>query len=210
MALAGMAPEEMRPTALVLNILVAGLGSLRFIRAGHFRWQSFWPFSVASVPAALIGGLSATSDDLYRRMLGVALCLVAFALLLPRQERESGRNPNLLAALSCGALIGYLSGLIGIGGGVFLSPLLILAGWATTKESLGISALFILVNSVSSLAGHLSSLSNLPSVTPWLAGAAFVGGIIGSGVASRWLVPHWLRKILVIVLLIAAAKLLMT
>lgn len=210
MAIAGMAPEEMKPTALVLNILVAGLGSLRFIRAGHFRWQSFWPFAVASIPAALIGGLSATSDDLYRRILGVALCLVALALLLPRKERQSGRNPNLLVALGCGALIGYLSGLIGIGGGVFLSPLLILAGWATTKETLGISALFILVNSVSGLAGHLSSLSNLPAVTPWLAGAAFMGGAIGSGIASKWLVPHWLLKILVIVLLIAAAKLLTT
>ena len=210
MALVGMAPEEMKPTALVLNILVSGLGSLRFIRDGHFRWNSFWPFAVASIPAALLGGSAATGDDLYRRILGVALCLVAFALLLPRKEKESGRNPNLLAALGCGALIGYVSGLIGIGGGVFLSPLLILVGWATTKETLGISALFILVNSIAGLAGHLSSLSRLPTVTPWLAGAAFVGGAIGSGIASKWLVPHWLRKILVIVLLIATAKLLIT
>lgn len=210
MALVGMAPEEMKPTALVLNILVAGLGSLRFIKEGHFRWHSFWPFSIASIPAALLGGASATSDDLYKKILGIALCLVALALLVPRSTSESGRNPNLVVALGCGVLIGYLSGLIGIGGGVLLSPLLILTGWATTKESLGISALFILVNSVSGLAGHLSSLSNLPPATPWLAGAACVGGVIGSGIAAKWLLPHWLRTILVFVLLIAAAKLFMT
>jgi uncharacterized membrane protein YfcA len=210
MALAGMAPAEMKPTALVLNILVSSVGTVRFIRDGHFKFGSFWPFAITSIPFALVGGASDGGADLYKTILGITLCFAAAALLLPRQDWAEIRRPNLLVAVLIGSLIGYSSGLLGIGGGVFLSPILILCGWASTKETLGISALFILLNSIAGTAGHLSSLSNLPLTTPWLACAAFLGGVIGSGLAAKRLMPHWVRLFLVIVLLIAADKLLLT
>ena len=210
MALVGLAPEEMKPTALLLNVLVSAVGSVRFIRAGHFNFRLFLPFAVSSIPFALFGGMTGTSDDVYRKLLGIALCLAAVMLALPRPEVTSKRAVNWSLAIALGAAIGYVSGLIGIGGGVFLSPLLILFGWATAKETLGISALFILANSIAGLAGHLSALPQLSSSTPWLAGAAFVGGVIGSGLAAKKLVPRAIRLLLVVVLFLAAGKLLLT
>jgi uncharacterized membrane protein YfcA len=210
MALVGLAPEEMKPTALLLNILVSAVGSVRFIRAGYFNFRLFLLFAVSSIPFALFGGMTGASDDLYKRILGTALCLAAVMLALPRSEVTSKRDVKLGVAIVIGAAIGYVSGLIGIGGGVFLSPLLILLGWATTKETLGISALFILVNSLAGLAGHLSALPQLSSSTPWLAVAAFVGGLIGSGLAAKKLVPQAIRLLLVVVLFLAAGKLLLT
>ena len=210
MALVGLAPEEMKPTALLLNVLVSAVGSIRFIRAGYFNFRLFLPFAVSSIPFALFGGMTGTSDDLYKKFLGAALCLAAAMLALPRQEVTLKREVNTGLAIVIGAAIGYVSGLIGIGGGVFLSPLLILFGWATTKETLGISAPFILVNSIAGLAGHLSVLPHLSTSTPWLAGAAFVGGVIGSGLAAKKLVPQAIRLLLVVVLFLAAGKLLLT
>jgi uncharacterized membrane protein YfcA len=210
MALVGLAPEEMKPTALLLNVLVSAVGSVRFIRAGYFNFRLFLLFAVSSIPFALFGGMTGTSDDVYRKLLGIALCLAAAMLALPRPEVTSKRAVNWSLAIALGAAIGYVSGLIGIGGGVFLSPLLILLGWATTRETLGISALFILVNSVAGLAGHLAALPQLSSSTPWLAAAAFVGGLIGSGLAAKKLVPQAIRLLLVVVLVLAAGKLLLT
>ena len=209
MALVGMLPAQMKPTALILNLLVAGTGSFRYIRAGHFKWGSFWPFAVASVPFAFLGGSTGTTDELYKRTLGAVLVVAALALALPRREPTYERAAPILAATIIGAGMGYVSGLIGVGGGIFLSPLLILAGWATVKQTLGISAFFILVNSAAGLAGHLSSVENLPPSAPWLAAAAFAGGLIGSELGARRLTPQWVRYLLCAVLLIAAGKLLL-
>ena len=209
MTLAGMAPAVMKPTALALNILVAGMGSGRYIHAKCFDWKVFWPCALGSIPLAFLGGGASTPDALYKKLLGVFLVLAAIALLLPRPSDKEPRPFPLWAGVAIGAAIGYVSGLIGVGGGIFLSPILILSGWAQTRVACGISALFILVNSVAGLLGNIASVKSLPSILPWLALAAFIGGIIGTELGTRRLSPNWIRFVLCAVMLVAAAKLLL-
>lgn len=209
MALYGMAPETMKPTALVLNLLVAGTGSFRYLRRGCFAWESFWPFALGSIPFAFLGGATMASEGVYRKALGLALLLAAVAMLTPRAGDRETRVLPAWAGIAIGAAIGFVSGLIGVGGGIFLSPILILVGWATTRQTLGIAALFILVNSAAGLLGHLSSLRALPTETLYLAPAAFVGGMIGAELGARRLGSHWVRRVLAIVLGIASGKLLL-
>lgn len=209
MSLAGLAPAAMKPTALLLNLLVSSLASWRFYRAGHFRWRLFWPFAGASIPLAFVGGALQLSDPLYRRLLGAALVLAIFRLLLPVREPQAPAPPPLPPALACGAVLGLASGVLGIGGGIFLSPLLLLAGWAGVKETAAVSAVFILVNSAAGLAGHLSSLGSVPAAAWGWAAAAFLGGLGGAELGSRGLPPEWLKRVLAAVLAVAAAKLLL-
>ena len=209
MALVGVSPEVMRPTALLLNILVASIVTLRFARAGHVRPGSTVPFLVGSIPAAFIGGAILLPPELYRPLVGVVLIVAAFRFGVTAAspgEEFPPRAPVLLAVIS-GAVIGLLAGLTGTGGGIFLTPLLLAAGWAGTRFAAGTSALFILANSVSGLAGNYSSVGNIPSAIPiWLAAVA-AGGFIGSELGSRRLPAPWLRRGLALVLLIAGLKL---
>lgn len=210
MSLAGMAPAAMKPTALLLNLLVSSLASWRFYRAGHFRWRLLWPFAAASIPMAFLGGAVQASDPLYRRLLGAALIAAALRLLMPVRESPAPTPPPLGAALACGAVIGIASGVLGIGGGIFLSPILLLAGWANIREAAAVSAIFIFVNSAAGLAGHWSSVSSVPSAAWAWALAAFLGGLAGAELGSRRLPPEWLKRVLAAVLAAAAAKLLLT
>lgn len=207
MALAGMAPAEMKPTALALNVLVAGLGTARYLRAGLFDWRVFWPCAVGSIPFAFLGGATLTADVTYKRILAVVLVLVAVALVTPIAKERGGRAMPIWIGIAVGIIIGFVSGLIGVGGGIFLSPIIILSGWASTRKTSGISALFILVNSVAGLAGNLASLQDLPNSLPWLAVAAFAGGLVGTELGTRRLAPQWLKMLLSVVLVIAAFKL---
>ncbi len=210
MALCGVAPGVMKPTALVLNLLVASVTSWRFWKAGHFRWKLLWPFAMTSVAFAFLGGMLKVSDPLYRRVLGAALVVAAARLLIPaKEEAPQPKDPPLPAALACGAVMGFASGLVGVGGGIFLSPVLLLAGWAGVKETAAVSAVFILVNSASGLAGHLASLQNLPAQLPVWALTAFAAGFAGSELGSRRLPPEWLKRLLAAALAVAAAKLLL-
>lgn len=210
MALAGMSPEEMKPTALVLNLLVAGVGTARYVQAGCFKWRTVWPFALGSVPFAWLGGSAVAPDQAYRRILGVVLLVAAVSLVMPRRNADSWRQAPVVVAVLMGTGIGYVSGLIGVGGGIFLSPLLILAGWATTRETLGISSLFILVNSAAGLLGHLSSLQSMPPQSLYLAMGAFAGGLLGSHIGAKLLPPIWVRAVLSAALILAAAKLLLS
>lgn len=210
MTLCGTATAALKPSALVLNLLVAALGTWRFGRAGHFRWRVLWPFALASVPAAFVGGALKLSDPVYRRLLGAALVLAAARLALPtREPAAEPPPPPVPAALAWGAVMGLLSGAIGVGGGIFLSPVLLLAGWAGVKQTAAVSVVFILLNSAAGLAGHLASLQAVPPEAAGWAAAAFVGGLAGSELGSRRLPPDWLKRILAAVLAVAAAKLLM-
>lgn len=209
MTLFGTPTAALKPTALVLNLLVATLGSVRFARAGHFRWRVFWPFALTSVPAAFLGGAMKVSDPLYRKLLGAALLVAVVRLLVPgRPEGSEPAPPPVGPALACGGLMGLASGVIGVGGGIFLSPLLLLAGWAGVRQTAAVSVVFILVNSAAGLAGHLASLQALPREAAGWAAAAFVGGLVGSELGSRRLPPDWLKRLLAGVLAVAAAKLL--
>lgn len=208
MALAGLAPAVMRPSALVLNLIVAAIAAVRFARAGHFRWRLFWPFAVASIPFAFLGGAITLPDAVYRRLLGVVLLFAAYRLWRVFGGGESLRTPSLLTALLWGAAIGMLSGLTGVGGGIFLSPLLLLARWAEPKPTAAVSAAFIWVNSFAGLLAKPASLAALPPGIPLWAIAAAAGGILGASLGSRRLPGLALRRLLALVLVVAGGKLL--
>jgi uncharacterized membrane protein YfcA len=210
MALLGMAPAVMKPTALLLNVLVAGVGSARYIKSDCFNLRRFLQFAAGAVPFAFLGGSTSPPDRAYRIILGVALMIAAAGLLVSARREGARRDVHPILAVGIGAAIGYVSGLIGVGGGIFLSPILILTGWASTKETLGTSALFILVNSIAGLLGHVGGLLTLPSQTLWFAPCAFAGGLIGSTLGAKTVPPTWLRILLAAAVLIAAAKLLFT
>ncbi|HET7520933.1 MAG TPA: sulfite exporter TauE/SafE family protein [Candidatus Limnocylindria bacterium] len=209
MALLSVGPEVMRPTALVLNILVATIVSLRFGRAGFVRPLAALPFLIGSVPAAFVGGAISLPGEVYRPLVGGTLIFAAFRFGVTASqagEEFPPRVPVVLGVLS-GAVIGLLAGLTGTGGGIFLTPLMIAAGWAGTRFAAGTSAIFILANSISGLAGNLGAVGNVPSAIPvWLAAVA-VGGAIGSELGSRRLPAPWVRRALALVLLIAGLKL---
>ena len=211
MALFGVAPSAMKPTALCLNILVASIATFRFARAGCFHWRLFWPFALASVPLAFVGGMITLPTTIYKQMVALTLLYAAFRLFrFTRAQAEAGaagvRNAPLLPSMLLGGLIGLLSGLTGVGGGIFLSPLLLLMNWADTRRTAGVSAAFILVNSVAGLLGNLTNLQALPPALPYFALAAVVGGLAGSEFGSRHLASVTIRRLLAIVLVVAGVK----
>jgi uncharacterized protein len=210
MALFGLAPEVMKPTALVLNILVSAIATVQFARRGRFSWRTFWPFALAAVPLAFAGGALTLPDLLYRRIVGVVLVYAALRLWQHAAVPVRGavRVVPVVAALPLGAGMGFLSGLTGVGGGIFLSPVLVLARWADVRTTAGVAAVFILVNSIAGLLGHVSSVRALPPGLPVLALAAGAGGLIGATLGSRRLPSPTLRRLLAAVLVIAAWKLL--
>jgi uncharacterized protein len=215
MALLSVAPEVMRPTALVLNILVATIATWRFTRAGHFSFALLWPFALGSIPLAFVGGALQLGVHWHKTLVGVVLLVAAAQLLRrPRPARSeivgSARRPlSLPVAIVLGAAIGLLAGLTGTGGGIFLSPLLILANWAETRDTGGVSAAFILVNSTAGLLGNAPPMSTLPAALPLLAAAAVTGGLVGSDLGARRIAPHTFRQLLGVVLVIAGGKLIL-
>lgn len=209
MALFGLAPDEIRPFALVLNILVAGLGAIRFIGAGRFSWHVFWPFAATAAPAAFFAARLSTPDAAFRALLALALAAAALRYLLwPQIDAiKPARAPSKLVALASGAALGALAGLTGIGGGVFLSPLLVFAGWADPQRATGIAALFIVVNSAAGLAGGFNSLAHIPAFTAWFALAAMAGALAGTALSLARFDKNAVLRALGAVLAIAAATL---
>lgn len=207
MTLFGLAPGVIKPAALVLNILVACIGSWQFWRAGHFSWRLFWPFALLAVPMAFLGGYTNLPAHTFKMFVGIVL-LFSAALFLFRPANDTVKSePNRAVALGAGGALGLLAGLTGTGGGIFLTPLLLLMRWARTKTAAATSALFILVNSVSGLLGNISSTKNLPSFVFILVAAAIVGGSAGSYFGS-WRFNHVvIKRLLAVVLIIAGAKL---
>ena len=206
MALIGMAPSVMKPTALSLNILVAAIATWKFYRARCFSWPLFWPFAVTSIPMAFVGGMISLPGNIYKPIVGVALLIAAYRLLFIGQRERAVKAPPVAAALAIGAGIGLLSGLTGVGGGIFLTPLLLILGWSEARQSSGVSAAFILVNSIAGLAGHSSGLAQLPPSILWLMLSAGLGGWIGAEYGSRKFDKVMLRKVLALVLIIAGGK----
>ncbi|MBK7392123.1 MAG: sulfite exporter TauE/SafE family protein [Chloracidobacterium sp.] len=207
MAFLAVAPEVTRPTALVLNLFVASIGTYQFWRAGYFSWRIFWPFALTSIPFAFIGGMIHLPTQIYKMVLGVVLMLAALRLAWKLAPTDDIKEPQMLLALAIGAVIGLLSGLVGVGGGIFLTPILLLMSWSETKTAAGVSAMFILVNSMAGLAGNYAQVSVLPSnVWIWIA-AAVVGGLLGSTLGAKRFDSLTLRRVLAVVLLFAGVKL---
>jgi hypothetical protein len=241
MALFNLAPDVMKPTALGLNLVVATVGTIRFVSAGHFAWNVFWPFAALSIPCAFLGGAMKLPIPAYKVLLGLVLLFAAWRLafklsaarLTAERDRspvaadpgaaKSERNPAaqtaaggdrprsvpVLPAMALGAGLGFLSGLTGVGGGIFLSPLLLFLGWADVRKTAGVSVVFILVNSAAGLLGHLASVKNVPHEIVWWAPAALIGGLIGSELGSRRLAPMTMRRLLAVVLVVAGVKMLL-
>ncbi len=208
MAILGTAPATMKPTALLLNLFVSAVAFAQFWRGGHFRWGLFWPFALLSVPLAWWGGRTPIDADWYRRLLGVLL-LLPVARLLVRHELEARalRPASVPLSVGIGAGIGYLSGLIGIGGGILLSPVLLLLRWATQQQAAAVSALFIFVNSAAGLTGLWGQgIAFDARITGWVA-AAFAGGVVGAYSGALRMRQQQLKYVLVVVLLIAVYKL---
>ena len=208
MGLMGVAPALMRPTALVMNIAVATISLTRFARANGFNWRLFVPFVLTSVPMAFIGGRIQLPLAWFGVLVGVALWLSALRLAGDTFTKPAVVRgpPSWWLALLVGAAIGLVSGLTGVGGGIFLSPLMVLAGWASVRDSAAPTAAFILVNSVAGLAGLLTRQPTLPDALPYWVGAVIVGGIIGAGAGAARLGNTALRRALAVVLVIAGGK----
>ena len=210
MTLFGLATTVIRPTALVLNILVATIGSSQFWRAGHFSWKLFWPFALLSVPAAYLGGYIQPSASILRILIGVVLLFSAARLIFRRSDPTQTTSPSKPTAIGVGAGLGFLSGLTGTGGGIFLTPLLLFCRWAQIRQAAAVSALFILVNSIGGLVGYFAAVGSVPTLGLILAAPAIIGGTIGSYFGSRRFPAQTISILLAIILTIAGGKLIFT
>ena len=214
MTLLGFAPEQVRPTALALNMLVGGIGLFRWWRGGHVRWRNVLPFVLASAPAAFLSAQIRLPKESWSLLLGIVLLVAAIGVFRNATHAESedaatqGRKVPWPAGLLAGASIGVLSGLTGTGGAIFLTPLLLFAHWMPTREASGTSVAFVWINSLTGLAGLLHSGQSLPTMLPLWLGVVALGALLGTQLGLQWLPVRGLRRALGVVLLIAAAKLL--
>jgi uncharacterized membrane protein YfcA len=210
MALLSFTPEVMKPTALALNIIVALVTTVRFAMAGHFSWRLFWPFALASVPMAYIGGGLSLHTTVYKMLVGIALVFASIHLILrssvASDDAEHTDYPGMGAALATGGGIGLLSGLTGVGGGIFLSPVLIILHWAGLRKTAAVAAAFILLNSISGLAGYLQKGGAFPDHIVFWSVAVLSGGFIGSTLGATKLNSPVLRVLLGVMLVLAGLK----
>jgi uncharacterized membrane protein YfcA len=208
MAIFSFAPETMKPTALLLNIFIAGIAFYYYYKAGYFNKNLFLPFAIASIPFAFLGGMIAIDASIYKNILGVLL-IFAILKMLNVFGRESAfiKDLKLWQGLVVGGIIGFFSGLIGIGGGIILTPIILLLHWGKMKEAAAVSALFILVNSASGLVGQFTSGVKIPPQSLVLVGVALIGGFFGGYHGSKKFNNKSLRYMLAFVLIIASAKL---
>lgn len=211
MAIYGFAPDVMKPTALILNLFVSLTSFILFYKGGHFKWKLFLPFALASIPLSFLGGTIALDAHIYKKVLGVLLLFPVMRFFIyPNTADKDLKNANWAISLLVGGIIGFLSGLIGIGGGILLSPILLLLSWTNQKQTAAISALFIFVNSLSGLAGQLSKgITIQPQMISFIA-IAFIGGLLGAWMGSLKLNQQILKYTLALVLLMASVKLILT
>jgi len=211
MALFSFTPDVMKPTALLLNLFVSLTSFVQFYRGGHFKWKIFLPLVITSIPLAYIGGRMTVESFLYKKLLGIFLLIPIIRFLffknIPVNELK---KPNIVLSLIIGAAIGFLSGLIGIGGGIILSPILLLLKWTDQKQTAAISASFIFVNSLSGLLGQLTKGIHFSADMYAYVAIAFAGGLCGAYLGSLKFNQNILKYTLAVVLMLAAYKLLFT
>lgn len=213
MALVGISPATMRPTALALNILVASIVTIRFHLAGQLRWRAVAPFLLGSVPLAFVGGALTLPAGAYKALAGVVLLVAAGRLWMTAGRAGATEEPDprvpSVPAVGVGAGIGFLSGLVGTGGGIFLTPFLLFVRWAGARAAAGMSSAFILGNSIAGLAGNVAAVQGLPPNLPLWLGSVAVGGLIGAEIGARRLGTVGLRRALALVLVVASLKLIL-
>lgn len=206
MALFGMEPALMKPAALTMNVFVTVLVLARLNKACHFNWSLFTPLVLASIPMAFIGGAYTINAPAYKIIVGIALIVAMLRMVWKSHDDYELRIPRIPVAILVGGVLGFISGLTGVGGGIFLSPLLLLFHWTTMRGSVAIAAGFILLNSIAGLAGFVTTDQTWPTGIPVLVIAALVGGLIGSELGVRRFTPLKLRKVLALVLAVAGIK----
>lgn len=208
MALAGSSTLIMKPTALILNLFVAGISFIFYYKKGFFRWKLFFPFAITSIPAAFIGGYLEVEPGIYKKILAVFLMFSVLRLSgILQFTNIKTKDPVLWQSLFFGLIIGLFSGLIGIGGGIILSPLILFLHWADMKETAAVSALFIWINSLAGLAGMMLGGLVLNMNIAFITGLAIIGGIIGAMLGSSKINNLVLKRVLALVLCIAGIKL---
>lgn len=211
MVIAGMAPAEMKPIALLMNIVVASIGTTIYLRRGYFSWDVFWPFAASSIPCAFLGGTLPVHGAIYKALVGVALVFTALRFMFGAHKMQSAgsfcRIPSTAVSLLIGSGLGLLSGMTGVGGGIFLSPLLLTFRWSTPRTTSGISAAFILLNSIAGLLGHGLATHSLPPHMLLWALTVGCGGWLGAALGSSSLRPRQIYYALSTLLLIAGIKL---
>jgi uncharacterized membrane protein YfcA len=207
MAIMGVEPMVMKPAALALNILVASIATIRYSRVIRPPWRMLGPLVIGSVPLSFVGGAIELPDAIYNRFVGAVLLFAALRSMKADIAAEQ-QTPPVPAVLLAGASIGFLSGLTGTGGGIFLSPLLLSLGWANMREATGIAAVFVLVNSLAGLAGNLATVQQLPPEIGYWALTAAAGAFLGTELGSRRLSPHGVQMLLAAILAAAGFKLL--
>lgn len=211
MALFSFAPETMKPTALLLNLFVAGISFYYYFKEGFFNKKLFLSFAVTSIPLAFLGGTIEVDAAIYKKILAVLLVFAILKMLnVFGKESENINQVKLWQGLLAGGIIGFFSGLIGIGGGIILTPLILLLHWGNMKEAAAVSALFIWVNSAAGLVGQLSSGVTLQTDMFVLVAIALIGGVLGGYLGSKKLNNRSLRYLLALVLAIACSKLFFT
>ncbi len=211
MALFSFTPEVMKPTALLLNLFVAGTAFVQFYRGKHFIWKIFLPLALASVPMAFLGGMITIDASIYKKILGCLLLIpIARFIFFKNIPVDNLKEPGIGLPAVIGAVIGFLSGLIGIGGGIILSPIILLLKWTNQKQTAAISALFIFVNSLSGLGGQLTRGIQFSTDMVAYVAIAFTGGLLGSYFGSLRFRQDLLKYLLAGVLLLASVKLLFT
>ena len=211
MALYGIAPQEMKPTALMLNLFVSLTSFLQYYRGGYFKKNLFIPIAAASIPLAFIGGMITIEENIYKRVLGVLLLfpVIRFFFFKNVEDNEL-KSHNLTVAIVTGAVVGLLSGMIGIGGGIILSPILLLLHWTNQKQTAAISAAFIFVNSVAGLGGMLTRGISFTGDMVLYIVVAFTGGLLGAYFGAKKFNQDVLKYVLATVLLMASYKLFFT
>jgi len=211
MAIFAISPAVMKPTALLLNLFVSSTSFIQFYRGGHFKWKMFWPFAVASIPLSFVGGTMAIESSAYKKILGILLLIpVIRFFFFKNADPKDFKKANIPLSLAIGGFIGLLSGMIGIGGGIILSPVILLLKWADQKQTAAISAAFIFVNSVAGLGGQLIKGFQFNNDMLAYVGIAFLGGICGAYFGALKFPQTVLKNVLAIVLALAAYKLLFT
>ena len=213
MSLMGTPIASIKPIGLVLNIIVSSVASYRFIKNKLFNLKVFIPVALGSIPAAFIGGYLNLTSDIYRVLVGVILVFAGFQFLFDifkYVQKKTDRPVNFWLGLFAGVIIGFLSGLTGTGGGIFLSPLIVFLGWTTVKGSSGTAAVFILFNSISGLLGNITSISLIPNTIFLYSFSAFGGVLIGTQLGIKIFNEHYMKNALGIVLIVAGFKFIIT
>jgi len=209
MSLFGVPAQVIKPTALVLNIIVSSYTSFRYISAKLFDLKLYLPLAIGAIPMSFLGGSINLPGNVYKPIVGLILLFAGVMFLFQLAPKLQGepKHPHVAISILTGVFIGLLSGLTGTGGGIFLSPLILFFGWTSVKGASGTAALFILTNSVFGLLGHISSVSNLPDVLWIYAVAVIIGALVGTRLGIKQFSNEGVRRALGLVLIIASIKL---